>query len=425
MNPFASKQESIFRQAALDRLSSPEQIDQLDVLIPRRSWVILLGFMLFIGVALYWGVYGSIPTRVDGRGILLTQGGVVNVLSPGAGSLVTLKAKPESVVNKGDIVAEIEQPELRKEIEAARQRVDEAKERLRLTRSLQETEQSTRKALNEKRRTAILDSVKALNAQKAWLDERVGQQEQLQEKGLITKQAVIESKREVQRLESQIRDSENQLKQLPVEEVEADNNRARELLRQESEIAEGVRNLELLEKRREVTTAVVAPETGRVLEVMAAIGDLVSVAQPLLSLEPQRTGPAVLEGIFYVPLKDGKLVKPDMTVQITPGTVKREEYGFIKGKVISISPFAATSQGMQAVLGNQTLVKSLMEAGAPLAVRARLEVDPRAPSGYQWSSGDGPDLTLTSGTFCDAAIVVRQQAPLTLLIPTFKEYTGL
>jgi HlyD family secretion protein len=425
MNPFAPQPSDTFRQAALDRLSSPERIDKLDVLIPCRSWLILLGFLLFISLSVFWGIYGSIPTKVEGKGILLASGGILNIFAPGAGRLTEIVVKPEQIVKKGDTLARIDQPELRKEIEIARERLLEFSERNRVTQVLRQNERASQLDLLQKRRANLLDSLSVLKSQKKSVEERRGQQEQLQQKGLLTKQAVNESQREVQRLDGQIREVEHQLKQLPAETLDLTNRQARESLQWEAEIAEASRSIELLEKRRELSSGIIAPESGRVLEVMAAEGDLVNLSQAIFSLEPQGADQGLLEAIIYVPLKDGKQVKPGMTIQITPASVKREEFGFILGKVTTVSPFPATAQGMQSVLGNSQLVQTLLAGGAPLAVRANLLADSTSPSGYRWSSGKGPVLTLTSGTLCDTAIVVREQAPITLVIPTLKEYTGL
>ena len=43
-------------------------------------------------------------------------------------------------------------------------------------------------------------------------------------------------------------------------------------------------------------------------------------------------------------------------------------------------------------------------------------------SGYVWSSTDGPPLTLQSGTLCGVTVVVRRQAPATLVLPFLKKF---
>lgn len=425
MMPFSPDRSEIFRQASLDRLSSPERIDQLEVLIPRRSWLILLGFLLFIALGIFWGFHGSIPTKIGGKGILLAPGGVCNAFAPGSGVLRGIAVKPEQVVNKGDIMARIENPELAKEIEAARQRLAELKEEGKVTASLQQNERSTQADLAQKRRNILLDSIEVLKSQKKLAEERAAEQEQLQEKGLMTRQAVLETRREIQRLEAEIRNTGHQVMQLPAETLELANRQTRETLSREAEIAEAMRRVELLEKRSELTSSILAPETGKVLEVMAAEGDHVGQSQPIFSLEPQGGGRGLIEAVIYVSMKDGKQVKPGMAVQIAPASVKREEYGFLMGNVLSVSPFPATAQGMQAVLGNSQLVQALLAGGAPIVIRAELLQNPSTPSGYRWSGGKGPEIILTSGTLCDTSIVVREQPPLTLLIPAFKDYTGL
>jgi hypothetical protein len=63
---------SPFRQKALDRLSSPEKLDQMVRVIPSRGWLALgmLGGLLV--AVLLWGAFASIQTTVSGDGILLS-----------------------------------------------------------------------------------------------------------------------------------------------------------------------------------------------------------------------------------------------------------------------------------------------------------------------------------------------------------------
>jgi hypothetical protein len=60
----------VFRKAALDRLSSPEQLDQLVQVTNPQGWgalSILVGLLL---AAFFWGVLGSLPMEVAGEGTL-------------------------------------------------------------------------------------------------------------------------------------------------------------------------------------------------------------------------------------------------------------------------------------------------------------------------------------------------------------------
>jgi hypothetical protein len=64
----------IFRQEALDRLSSPEQLDQLMRVASPRAWAALAAVGLLLLMALLWGLRGTIPTTVEAQGILLRRG---------------------------------------------------------------------------------------------------------------------------------------------------------------------------------------------------------------------------------------------------------------------------------------------------------------------------------------------------------------
>jgi hypothetical protein len=72
----------IFRKEALERLSSPEQLDQLMQVTGRRGWAALAAVGLIFLAALLWGLFGSIPTTVGGQGFLLRAGGIRTLTSP-------------------------------------------------------------------------------------------------------------------------------------------------------------------------------------------------------------------------------------------------------------------------------------------------------------------------------------------------------
>src|SRR5688572_7442959 len=115
----------MFRQEALDRLSSPEQLDQVIRTTSARGWLFLLSVCLFLGGAIVWSLMGSVATRVRGDGILIKSGGVLDVVSLGAGQITALYADVGQEVQRGEIVARIAQPELSEQMEKARGRMAE------------------------------------------------------------------------------------------------------------------------------------------------------------------------------------------------------------------------------------------------------------------------------------------------------------
>ncbi|MFL6291034.1 MAG: NHLP bacteriocin system secretion protein, partial [Thermoanaerobaculia bacterium] len=59
----------IFRKVALERLSSPEQLDQLMQVTSPRGWLALGAFGTLLNTALGWAELGTIPTDATGEGI--------------------------------------------------------------------------------------------------------------------------------------------------------------------------------------------------------------------------------------------------------------------------------------------------------------------------------------------------------------------
>jgi hypothetical protein len=61
----------LFRQEALERLSSPERLDRLMQVVSPMNWLFLatLGGLVFL--AMLWGIWGRIPITVVGRGVLI------------------------------------------------------------------------------------------------------------------------------------------------------------------------------------------------------------------------------------------------------------------------------------------------------------------------------------------------------------------
>jgi hypothetical protein len=63
-----TERTSIFRETALERLSSPEQLDQLMRITSPRSWMMLATIAILLAVALVWGFLGRVPTATSGEG---------------------------------------------------------------------------------------------------------------------------------------------------------------------------------------------------------------------------------------------------------------------------------------------------------------------------------------------------------------------
>ncbi len=92
---------------ALERISSPEQLDQLIIITSPVGWLALLAVGALLAAAVFWGFYGTIPAKVQGLGILLQKGGLAGIQAQHSGTITSINVEVGDVVEKGDVVARL------------------------------------------------------------------------------------------------------------------------------------------------------------------------------------------------------------------------------------------------------------------------------------------------------------------------------
>ena len=75
--------QTLFRQRSLERLSSPERLDELMTLVNLKSWLPLGTIGVLLGLGLIWSLVGRVPVTTSGRGLLVQS-------DQGTGKLVAL-----------------------------------------------------------------------------------------------------------------------------------------------------------------------------------------------------------------------------------------------------------------------------------------------------------------------------------------------
>ncbi len=108
----SSKSRDIFQKKAMEKLSSPEQLDQLTQIVNRRSWIPLVTSFGLILVALVWSLLGQIPITVEGTGLLVYPRQIVSLQVPASGQIVSLDVTVGDYVRRGQVLGTINQPEL-------------------------------------------------------------------------------------------------------------------------------------------------------------------------------------------------------------------------------------------------------------------------------------------------------------------------
>lgn len=412
----------IFRKVALERLSSPEQLDQLVQVTDPRGWLALTGLGALILAALGWGVWGSIPTEARGEGILLRQGGVSDLVTVAAGQVEEMLVSVGDVIRKGQPVARIRQDALLRQVQDGGAKLTnlraEYNDMLRYA-----GEQRRLRAQDLAQQRANLErAIETAEKDMGLLRERLEAERPLLDDGLITKQAFLTTQQSLNTKRDETARLRLELGGLDLKRLEADQQLDQQLETRQSSIRDLEAEIRELNAKLGENVNVLSPYAGRVLEVVADRGDVVNPGTPLLSVEVLSEN---LEAVLFVPASAGKRVQPGMVVRVSPSTVKREEYGSILGKVTWVAEFPSSSRGMTRLLGNEALVTSLMEQGPPIQVNVALTPDASTPTGFRWSSSKGPSIKISSGTLAAGDVVVKADRPISLVIPTLREKLGL
>ncbi|MEW9122499.1 MAG: NHLP bacteriocin system secretion protein [Thermotaleaceae bacterium] len=470
--------KEIFRKTSLERLSSPEQLDQLMSVTTPKAWFALMAIATVLVASISWGVLGSIPSKTYGQGILIRSGGVQNITHGSSGKISDVRVKQGDLIKQGDIVARMENHKLVEEILALKKQLQEMEkvqaklsdfseaefqselyELYELSRRIEDAEATMKiheANYNKQKAAANVTSIELQSymnlLEKAKINvatarDNVERLDLLYKGGAVSKTELESAQRAFALEELELVSAEQRVQALPVKEKEI----IEELKTQKSQLDQSIINIKLLneelkdrEKKLSTTNAskiidtkkqmdtlqkeldfssnIVAQSSGRILEVKVNKGDIIQPGISLFSFVEEGGTINSLEVVVYVPGGEGKKIFPGMEAQISPTIVKKEEFGYMLGRVISVSEYPATTQGMMLTLGNEELVAQLSGKNAPIEVRIELILDASTLSGYKWSTPQGPPMEIDSGTLCSASITVSRQKPIRMVIPKIKQY---
>ena len=412
-----------FRAAALDRAASPEQLDHVVVITKPADWIFTLVLCIALMAAVLWGIFGRVPTRVSGEGILISRGGkVVDAVSAAAGRLQAVAVAVGDRVSKDQPIAEIVQTDIKQKHNAATEVFDE-REREHADRVSKVASELAAKSQNfAKLEAALQQAIKATIQRIEYLTVDVKNLEDLLAKGYTTRRNLEERRRELTDAQQRRTDAQNEILKLRSQKTDLETERGREVQRSQFALNEARRQMNAAAEQLSQNTKVISPMDGRVLEVKISPGSVLAVGTAVIAIESEG---AKLEAVVYIPAERGKSIKPGMQVHLEPSTVKREEFGMMLGSVVSISDFPMTPQGMAALLHNDSLVSRFSREGAPYAATVALDEDASTATGYRWAVGEGPSIHLTSGTLTRAEITTRRRRPLDLVVPLLKQITGI
>ena len=476
-------EKPIFRQESLERLSSPERLDQLMRVVNPKSWIPLATIGFLSVTALTWSIFGRIPITVEGAGVLVYPSTVVPMQAKSPGQLMELKAKEGELVKKGEVIATIDRSDLQEKLVLATEKLAQLQSqnieadsvqiqrKEKDLRSIQEQRQSLEQKLQivqdltptlkekglsaiQSQRQNLLQRQQTLEGLRPTFQQRYDTRQILFQKGAISEDVLLEAKQEFLDNTSNTDEVKVQLKELDVKEADAyqqylsNLNEIKNIQAQIQELDSKQANLtqqdlqnlttrtrEIQEAKREITqiqqeinsqSQIVSQHSGRILELTVNPGQVIEAGTRLASIDTDNQA-GKLVGMTYFPVQDGKKIQPGMEIQITPETIKRERFGGIVGTVTKVSPFPITTEAAANVVGNPQIIAGLVPETQPVVIQvsANLKPDSETFSSYQWSSSSGPELKISSGTTTSARVKVEERSPISFVFPILRSLSGI
>jgi len=477
----SEEKRNIFREKALERLSSPERLDRLMQVVSPKDWLPLGGLAVFGFLGVLWSVFGNIPIAVTGKGVLINPRQVVQFQSSISGQLQSLKVRNGQCVTKDDILGIIDPSDKKQQLRQQRDKLAQLKQQVAKSRLLRQQRSELEKLEIISDRTSLkqrLQNIQKLtprfknqglssisqqrrNLQQRLQDareltpvlqRRLARQRRLQTQGAISEERVLQVEQDYRQARQNISQIQAQLQQLQLQEtelqqkyqdnlsnitqlkselqkletrkkkLEQDNLKASNT--EKNQIREVWQNIARLQKEVADNSTIKSPHTGCIVEIAATEGQYLEPGTRLGILQiSQQISES--KSVNYFAVSDGKKIRPGMRILITPDTVKRTRFGGIVGEIIEVSPFPVTSQGASSVVGNPEVTRKIMGEGGKIEAIAKLKLDSNTFSGYKWSSSKGPNLDISTGTTATVRVTVEERSPISFVLPILREWSGI
>ncbi|MBQ9716603.1 MAG: DUF2118 domain-containing protein [Clostridia bacterium] len=94
----------LYRKNALERISSPDQLDKALKITSPLSWLALIGVTLIVAAAVIWSVFGSIPVTLTAQGIVSPPSATNAVYSHETGTVADVRVENGDRISKGDVL---------------------------------------------------------------------------------------------------------------------------------------------------------------------------------------------------------------------------------------------------------------------------------------------------------------------------------
>lgn len=141
----------------------------------------------------------------------------------------------------------------------------------------------------------------------------------------------------------------------------------------------------------------------------------ISSMEPCVYVLPNSQVDRMKEMIAFVTYADLRKLEVGMQVQATPTDLKREEVGYMYGRIISINELPTSLSEAKEIFKLEEFTSEIFPSEASFMVRIMLDDDPQNKEGIHWSHRKSDEVDIKIGTFCDLQIVTSRRSIFHLL----------
>lgn len=346
---------------------------------------------------LVWSIFGSVRESVTLKGVVAHPDGLVQVFSPATERIQSIRVSPGDSVSEGQTIARLSslsQDEL----------IKTSLKDFRITKTNNDAliDLSNRRLVEIINITNQLDRVYeplAIEAERLYSDRLItaavlaqSKKNYLENKlSLLTEKSQLQS--EIKTLKEQITEKEGTLNE----------------------------NSSVLEQKYVIKS----PITGIVKDINYIRGEYPSLGTPLATITKSKKSELMV--LATASSGDADKLIPGDAVLFTPSNVNRNRYGGITGKVLSVERRPVSSEYIVNFTGNQSIGQELAKDQHLYLVKIELSRSAKSPTGFEWSSGSGPELRQKPypSLLGSTTVYYEEKTPISYVLPFLRGVIGL
>lgn len=419
----SDRSQKLFRKVALARLSSPDRLDAL-LGIDRPNMLLGgIGATILLTAFVVWGFAWRFEQKVAGRCILTSPSGIAEVTASAGGVVDGLTARLGDRVVAGKPIGRILRPELDDQIRAARERLVELERRRDEINRFGNRSGAQGQSAAASERKLFVGQIRLAEDKARAIEKRLLTERDLVAQGLITRRTLLDSEEALAAAILEREQLVDRAAQAKLGFSEQERQRERERIAIDFQVNETRRNLDASLDIERQSAPIVSAFDGRVVEIKIGNGVSVGFGSPVLLIERLDDARGEIEAAIYFPGGEGKLVATTMAAEIVPDYVKRQEFGFLRARIESVSDYPVSSPGMRLLVQNDNLVRELSDSRSVIFARARLARNEKG--GFDWSAAAADPPEVRPGALCRAEVTVRERPPFARLISQVKQWLPL